>query len=90
MDASNGQVRASVSSKNTTIVSTNLLPNLIISGSASTFGEIYLQAFKSDNNLTIAKFVENRINGTLEIAWEQYFNRSQSKYDAEGVMLKLD
>jgi hypothetical protein len=69
MNALTGEVRASISS-NLAITSTNSLPNLILTGSASTFGEIYVQLVKS-SQLSIAKFVENFGNSTsLSLQWQ--------------------
>ena len=69
LDALTGQVRASVSS-NLTVTHTHYLPNLIVTGSSSTFGEIYVQSKNSNLNLTIAKFTENIPTSSLQLVWE--------------------
>jgi hypothetical protein len=69
INALTGEVRASISS-NLLITSTNSLPNLILTGSASSFGEIYVQSVSS-SQFSIAKFVENVGNSSsLKLQWQ--------------------
>jgi hypothetical protein len=40
--------------------------------------------------LTITKFIENPLNGTLELAWERNFNKNIFSPDLTGIMLNID
>lgn len=89
MDAQTGKVRASLKS-NSTVSSTYTLPNLIVTGSSTTFAEIYVQGYKSSSNLTITKFIENPSNGILSFGWEKNFNKTIFSPDLTSIMLKID
>lgn len=63
---------------------------MIVTGSSTTFAEIYVQGYKSSSNLTITKFIENPLNGTLRFGWEKNFNKTIFSPDLTGMMLKID
>ena len=74
MNAATGEVRGAVSSNITTSKMISL-PNLILTGSANTSAEIYVQSRRS-NYIIISKFVENLSNASssLELKWELVYN----------------
>jgi hypothetical protein len=90
MNAATGEVRAAISS-NITTSKMNSLPNLILTGSANTSAEIYVQSERS-NKIIISKFVEifSNASSTLELKWELVYNSSAySSSDSSGIMLKI-
>jgi hypothetical protein len=86
LNAKTGDWRASVSS--TQYISPYSSPlDLILTGSASTFAEIYLQS----RGNKIAKFVENKGNFSLELKWQKYFSYdAYDRTDNSGMMLKIN